>query len=118
MAANPTGQTRCSTSHRRPQDLNIPVGAMSVSTMLRPAYSTPTDHRFLVLVLAAVLNTGRRTVPTRLRTVRSQAPGPVSADPRVFSQRRWSAWALARALITCLLDHVVPRDVVNNTMST
>jgi hypothetical protein len=26
----------------------------------------------------------------------------------VLSQRRWSAWGVARALITCLLDHVVP----------
>jgi hypothetical protein len=26
----------------------------------------------------------------------------------VFSQRRWSAWGLARTFITCLLDHVVP----------
>jgi DDE superfamily endonuclease len=30
----------------------------------------------------------------------------------VFSQRRWSTWALARALITFLLDHVVPSGPV------
>jgi hypothetical protein len=32
----------------------------------------------------------------------------MSSYHRVFSQRRWSAWALARMLITFLLDHVVP----------
>ena len=76
--------------------------------MFRPTFSTPTYHRFLVLVLAAILTTGRRTVTNLLRTVRSQAPGHVSAYHRVFSQRRWSAWALARTLIAFLLDHVVP----------
>jgi hypothetical protein len=76
--------------------------------MFRPAFSTPTYRRFLVLALAAVLTTGRRTVTNLLRTVRVQAPGHASSYHRVFSRRRWSAWILARALITFLLDHVVP----------
>ncbi len=88
--------------------MNVPTCAMPVLSMFRPAFSTPTYHRFLVLVLAAILTTGRRTVTNLLRTVRSQAPGHVSAYHRVFSQRRWSAWALARTLIAFLLDHVVP----------
>jgi hypothetical protein len=76
--------------------------------VFRPACSPPTAPRLLVLVLAAVLTTGRRTVTHRLRTVRFPAQGQGSADPRVFSQRRGSPWALACAWITCLLDHVVP----------
>jgi hypothetical protein len=76
--------------------------------MLQPAFSTPTYHRFLLLALAAVLTTGRRTVTNLLRTVRYQAQGHVSSYHRVLSQRRWSAWALARVLITFLLDYVVP----------
>jgi DDE superfamily endonuclease len=32
----------------------------------------------------------------------------VSSYHRVFAQRRWSTWALARILLTFLLDHVVP----------
>jgi DDE superfamily endonuclease len=92
--------------------MNIPTWAIPVLTMFRPAFSMPTSHRFLVLVLAAVLTTGRRTVTDLLRTAREKAPGPMSASHRVFSQRRWSAWALARLLITCLLDHVVPPDPV------
>ena len=92
--------------------MNIPVCAMPVLTMFRPAFSTPTYHRFCVLALAAVLTTGRRTVTNLLRTVREKAPGHMSAYHRVFSQRRWSAWALARMLITFLLDHVVPPGAV------
>jgi hypothetical protein len=81
---------------------------MPVLTMFRPALSTPTYHRFLILVLAAVLTTGRRTVTNLRRTVRFQGSRHESSDHRVLSQRRWSTWALARALITFLLDHVVP----------
>jgi hypothetical protein len=88
--------------------MNIPACAMPVLTMFRPAVSTPTYHRFCVLGLAAVLTTGRRTVTNWLRTAHEEAPGHVSSAHRVFAQRRWSAWALARLVITCLLDHVVP----------
>ena len=76
--------------------------------MFRPAFSTPTYQRFLVLVLAAILTTGRRTITNLLRTVQYQAQGHVSSYHRVWSQRRWSAWALARVQITVLLDHLVP----------
>jgi hypothetical protein len=88
--------------------MNIPACAMPVLSMFQPVFSTPTYHRFLVLVLAAVLTTGRRTITNLLRTVRSQAHGHVSSYHRVFSQRRWSAWALSRIVIMVLLEHVVP----------
>jgi hypothetical protein len=52
---------------------------MPLLTVFRPAFSTPTYHRFLILVLAAVLTTGRRTVTHLLRTVRLQAQGHVSS---------------------------------------
>jgi hypothetical protein len=88
--------------------MNAPTCAMPVLRMFQPAFSTPTSHRFLVLVLAAILTTGRRTVTNLLRTVRYQVLGHVSSYHRVFSQRRWSTWALVCALIMYLLDHVVP----------
>jgi hypothetical protein len=88
--------------------MNIPAWAMPVLTRVRPACSTPPSHRFGVLMLAAVLTTGRRAVTNVLRTVRAKAPGQMSSSHRVCSQRRWSAWALARPLITFLLDHGVP----------
>jgi hypothetical protein len=59
--------------------MHVPACAMPVLSMFRPTFSTPTYHRFPVLVLAAVLTTGRRTVTNLLRTVRFQAPGPVSS---------------------------------------
>jgi hypothetical protein len=88
--------------------MNIPTFALPVLTMLRPTFSTPTYKRFLVLLLGALLTTGRRTITNILRTVRHQAPGHASSYHRVFSWRRWSTWVMARAVIRFLLDHVVP----------
>jgi hypothetical protein len=88
--------------------MNIPACAMPILSMFRPVFFTPTYHRFLVLVLAAILTTGRRTVTNLRRTVRYQAHGHASSYHRVFSQRRWSTWVLARTLISYLLDQVVP----------
>jgi DDE superfamily endonuclease len=88
--------------------MNLPASAMPVLTMFRPAFSTPTYHRFLVLALAAMLTTGRRTITNLLRTIQYQAQGHASSYHRVFSQRRWSTWVLGRTLTTFLLDYVVP----------
>jgi hypothetical protein len=92
--------------------MNVPACAVPVLTMFRPMFSTPTYHRVLVLALAAVLTTGRRTITNLLRTVRSQAAGHASSYHRVCSQRGWSAWALSRPLSACLLDYVVPPGAV------
>jgi DDE superfamily endonuclease len=94
--------------HGRSTTMHSPAWAMSGLTVFRPVFSTPTYHRFLILVLAALLTTGRRTVTHLRRTVQSQGHGHGSSDPRVWPQRRWSTWALARAVITDLLDYVVP----------
>ena len=88
--------------------MNVPTFALPVRTILRPAFSTPTYTRFLVLLLGSLLTTGRRTITNILRTVRHQAPGHASSYHRVFSRRRWSMWGTARAMIGFLRAHVVP----------
>jgi len=88
--------------------MNVPDVAGPVLSMLQPTFSTPTYHRCLVLMLGAIVTTGRQTITNILRTVPPDAKGHISSYHRVFSRRRWSAWVLARLLITCLLDHVVP----------
>ncbi len=55
--------------------MKIPTCAVPVLTMFCPGSSTPTYHRLLVLALAAVLTTGRRTVTNLLRTVRMSGAG-------------------------------------------
>jgi hypothetical protein len=76
--------------------------------MCRPAFSPPTSPRVQVLVLAAVRTTGRRTAVMVRRPAREQAAGHLSSSPRAGSQCRGAAWALARPLLTGLLDHGVP----------
>src|SRR4030095_774405 len=88
--------------------MNIPEFAVPVFTMLQPAFSMPTYNRCLVLLLGALLTTGRRTITNVLRTVRHQAPGHVSSYHREFSKRHWSTWVRARGVMTFLLDYVVP----------
>jgi hypothetical protein len=80
--------------------------------MFQPAFATPTYHRFLVLLLGAIMTTGRQTITNILRTVRQHAKGHVSSYHRVLSQRRWSAWELARRLLAFLLAYGVPTGPV------
>ena len=88
--------------------MRLPDFAVPVLSVLQPAFSTPTYNRFLVLWLGAIVTTGRRTITNICRTVRHHATGHVSSSHRVFSQRRWSAWELARLLLAFRLNYVVP----------
>lgn len=71
-----------------------------------------TYHRFLIVLVAAVLTIGSRTVSNLLRTVGALAPGHGSSYHRVFSKRRWSTWELSRGLIAFILKHWVPEGPI------
>jgi len=85
----------------------IPSFAQPLLDQFAPVFSHPTYQRFLVLLVASILTTGRRTVSNLLRTVPGLAPGDPSSYHRVFSKRRWSTLLLARLLAKFLLDHCV-----------
>jgi hypothetical protein len=87
--------------------LLIPSFAHPLLDQFAPVFWQPTYQRFLVLLVAAVLTTGRRTVSNLLRTLPGLAPGDPSSYHRVLSRRRWSALRLARVLATFILDHLV-----------
>src|SRR4051812_47858708 len=88
--------------------LLIPSFARPVLDQFAPVFLQPTYQRFLVLLVASILTTGRRTVSNLLRTIPGLAPGDPSSYHRVFSKRRWSALLLARLLAKFILDHYVP----------
>jgi hypothetical protein len=67
----------------------------------------PTYQRFLLLTIAAILTTGRRTVSNLLRTVGDLRHGDPSSYQHVLSMRHWSTMALARILIRFIFDHYV-----------
>ena len=72
------------------------------------AFTRPTYRRSVVLSPVAILTTGRRTVTNLPRTVSTPAPGHPTSYRRVFSQRRWLSWRLARALTRSILRRWVP----------
>lgn len=88
--------------------LLIPSFAHPLLDQFAAVFSQPTYQRFLVLLIASILTTGRRTVSNLLRTVPGLAPGDPSSYHRVFSKRRWAPLQLARLLAKFLLDHFVP----------
>jgi hypothetical protein len=88
--------------------LLIPSFARPLLDQFAPVFFQPTYQRFLVLLVAAILTTGRRTVSNLLRTLPGLAPGDPSSYHRVLSKRRWTAFLLARLLAKFLLDHYVP----------
>lgn len=92
---------------------SIPKAAEPLIQEFADAFTRPTYRRFVVLLLAGILTTGRRTVANLLRTVSALAPGHPSSYHRVFSKRRWSSWRLARTLAGYILRHWVPDGPVH-----
>lgn len=76
------------------------------------AFTRPTAERFLILLFAAILTTGCRTIVNMLRTVNHLAPGPPSSYHRVFSKRCWSLWRLGHALARYVLTRWVSTGIV------
>jgi hypothetical protein len=91
----------------------MPNTARPLLQALAPAFTGPTFQRFVVLLFAAILTVGRRTIVNLLRTVPALAPGHPSSYHRVFSKRCWSNWSLARTLIGFILKHWVPDGPVS-----
>lgn len=90
----------------------VPEPARSLFDSLAGSFTRPTFLRFVVLALAAILTVGCRTVCNLLRTVGALAPGDPSSYHRLFSKRRWCAFALARRLAGWVLDNLVPEGPV------
>jgi len=90
----------------------LPPQARALLDGLAGAFTRPTFLRFAVLVLAAILTVGGRTVCNLLRTLGALAPGHPSTFHRLFSKRRWSPLRLARLLAGWVLTHLAPEGVV------
>jgi DDE superfamily endonuclease len=102
-------------ARRHPQrrlQTRIPRTAQPLLHRLATTFTRPTFQRFVILMFAATLTVGRRTVVNYLRTVQALAAGHASSYHRVFSKRCWSNWHLARSLIGFILEHWVPEGPV------
>jgi hypothetical protein len=88
------------------EQLPRPVRALCDS--LAPAFTTATALRFALVLVAAILTIGRHTVANLLRTLGPLVPGDASSYRRLFSQRRWSSWRLAKLLAGGILQRLRP----------
>ena len=92
--------------------MSIPSAVEPLLLQFSLAFTEPTFQRFSVLMLSAILTTGRRTISNLLRTAPALAPGHASSYHRVFSCRHWSLWPLGRVLAHAILNYLVPEGPV------
>ena len=85
----------------------LPRPARLLCDTLAHAFSKATALRFALLLAAAVLTIGRHTVANLLRTLGPLVPGDPSSYRRLFSQRCWSSWRLARLLTAWVIEHLL-----------
>jgi hypothetical protein len=90
------------------------VGAESLPLLLELAavFTQPTHRRFVTLLAAAIVTTGRRTVANMLRTVSVLAPGHRTSYQRIWSNAHWSTLQLACVLTGVVLRHFAPNGIV------
>lgn len=86
----------------------LPAEARPLLMAFLPCFSHPTYTRFVTLIAAVVLTTGRRTVANLLRTVGDLANGHDASYRRVLSAAEWSGLELGCALARFVLDHLIP----------
>ena len=91
---------------------SLPGEAAPLLLALAPAFTRPSGQRFLLLMAAAVLTTGRRTVANLLRTAGPLARGHKTSYQRVLSAAAWSGVRLGGALCGFILRHLVRDGVV------
>ena len=90
----------------------LPDEATPLLLALAPAFTTPTAQRFALLLTAAILTTGRRTIANLLRTLGHLAHGHRTSYQRVLSATSWSGLQLACLLTRFLLRYWLPTDPV------
>jgi hypothetical protein len=86
----------------------VPDEALPILHAIAPAFTRPTFQRFALLMGAAVLCTGRRTVANLLRVAAPLASGHITSYQRVFSSASWSAMHLACGLCRLVVALLPP----------
>ncbi|MEO6810282.1 MAG: transposase [Isosphaeraceae bacterium] len=86
----------------------IPDEARPIIQAIAPSFSRPTLRRFVLLMGAALLCTGRRTVANLLRVAAPLASGHITSYQRVFSSAAWSTIRLACGLCRLVVALLPP----------
>src|SRR3954469_2863617 len=86
----------------------VPHEALPILQAIAPAFTAPTSRRFALLMGAALICTGRRTVANLLRVAAPLAAGHRTSYQRVFSSAPWSAMQLACRLCRLVVALLPP----------
>jgi DDE superfamily endonuclease len=86
----------------------VPHEALPILQAIAPAFTAPTFRRFALLMGAALLCTGRRTVANLLRVAAPLADGHITSYQRVFSSASWSAMQVACRLCRLVVALLPP----------
>ncbi len=86
----------------------FPIEAAPLLAALQPAFTQPTFQRFALLMTAALLSTGRRTIANLLRSLGPLANGHKTSYQRVFSDASWSTLQLACLLARFVVARLLP----------
>src|SRR4051812_40232462 len=86
--------------------------ALPLLPLFASAFTPATFQRVELLVVAAILTPGRRTISNLLRTLGPLAHGAPSSYHRVLSQARWSGLRLAALLTRHLIGHCWPAGTI------
>ena len=87
----------------------LPRPARQLLDAFASALTRPAFLRLVVLLPAALLTLGGRTIAKLLRTLGALVPGHGASFHRLFWRCRWSSRRLARALVTRVLNRFVPQ---------
>src|SRR5262245_2641407 len=87
---------------------SIANDALPLLPLFAPVFNPATFQRVHLLVVAARLTTGRRTISNLLRTAGALATGAPSSYHRVLSAAKWSGLRLAALRARFVLRHCWP----------
>ena len=90
----------------------LPSEATPLLLALAPTFTAPTYRRFVLLLAAALLTTGRRTIANLLRTLGPLAEGDRTSFQWVLSAAQWSGLQLACLLTRFLVRTLLPNGVI------
>jgi hypothetical protein len=90
----------------------VPPILVSLMAAFRGFFTAPVWDHVLVLVAGAVLTPGKRTVSAALRIMGLSRARDFALYHHVLSQARWDSRAIARKLLTMILDRFLPAGAV------
>ena len=83
--------------------MSLPAAIISVLAHFQPAFTRPTYHKAVVLLVGTLLTRGRHTIAAALRHMGLQHTTDWARYHHVFNRSTWSAFTVSRILLKLLV---------------